>query len=46
MFEEHDKVYLKISPNKGFVRFGKKGKLIYRYVGAYKILQWVGKVVY
>ena len=26
-FEEGDKVYLKISPMKGVVRFGKKGKL-------------------
>ena len=26
-FEDCDKVYLKISPMKGVVRFGKKGKL-------------------
>ncbi|TMX05236.1 hypothetical protein EJD97_000311 [Solanum chilense] len=30
-FEEGDKVYLKISPMKGVVRFGKKGKLSPRY---------------
>ena len=31
-FEEGDKVYLKISPMKGVVRFFKKGKLSPRYV--------------
>ena len=45
-FEESDKVYFKISPMKGVVRFGKKGKLSPRYVGPYEILQWVGKVAY
>ena len=38
-FEEGDKVYLKISPMKEVMRFGKKGNLIPRYVGPYKILQ-------
>ena len=32
-FQEGDKMYLKISPMKGVVRFGKKGKLSPRYVG-------------
>ena len=41
-----NKVYLKISPIKGVVRFGKKGKLSPRYVGPYEILQRVGKVAY
>ena len=45
-FEEGDKVYLKISPVKGVVRFGKKGKLSPHYVGPYGILQRVGKVAY
>ena len=45
-FEDGDKVYLKISPMKGFFRFGKKGKLSPRYVGDYKILQRVCKVSY
>ena len=45
-FEEGDKVYLKISPMKEVVRFGKKGKLSPRYVGPYEILQRVGKVAY
>ena len=43
-FEEGDKVYMKISPMKGVVRFCKKGKLSPRYVGPYEILQRVGKV--
>ena len=45
-FEKGDKVYLKISPLKGVVRFGKKGKLSPLYVGPHKILQRVGKVSY
>ena len=43
-FEKYDKVYLKISPMKGVVRFSKKGKLNHRYVGLYEILQRVGKL--
>ena len=45
-FEEGDKVFLKISPMKGVVRFVKKGKLSPRYVGPYKIFQRVCKVAY
>ena len=45
-FEEGDKVYLKISPMKGVVRFVKKVKLSPRYVVPYEILQRVGKVAY
>ena len=45
-FEGYDKVYFKISPMKGVVRFGKKGTLSPRYVGPYEILQMVGKVAY
>src|SRR5688572_23014782 len=36
-FEVSDWVYLKISPMKGVMRFGKKGKLSPRYIGPYKI---------
>lgn len=39
-------VYLKISPMKGIMRFGKKVKLSSRYVGPYEVLQWVEKVAY
>ncbi|WMV41070.1 hypothetical protein MTR67_034455 [Solanum verrucosum] len=45
-FEENDWIYLKISPMKGVMRFGKKGKLSPRYVGPYHILRRVGKVAY
>ena len=45
-FEKGDKVYLKISPMKGVVRFCKKVKLSPCYVGPYDILQRVGKVAY
>ena len=37
---------LKISPWKGVVRFGKRGKLSPRYIGPYKIIKRVGEVAY
>ncbi|GJR73900.1 putative reverse transcriptase domain-containing protein [Tanacetum coccineum] len=45
-FEVGDKVILKVSPWKGVVRFGKRGKLNPRYVRPFKVLAKVGKVVY
>ncbi|WMV26151.1 hypothetical protein MTR67_019536 [Solanum verrucosum] len=45
-FEVGDWVYLKISPMKYVMRFGKNGKLSPRYVGPYKILKCVGKFGY
>ncbi|GJS84961.1 putative reverse transcriptase domain-containing protein [Tanacetum coccineum] len=41
-----DKVILKVSPWKGVVRFGKRGKLNPRYVGPFKMLENVGEVAY
>nr|GFC04154.1 reverse transcriptase domain-containing protein [Tanacetum cinerariifolium] len=41
-FQVGDKVMLKVSPLKGVVRFGKRGKLNPRYVGPFKILERVG----
>ncbi|XP_010666675.1 uncharacterized protein LOC104883811 [Beta vulgaris subsp. vulgaris] len=41
-----DKVFLKVSPTKGMMRFGKKGKLCAKYVASYEILQRIGKVAY
>jgi hypothetical protein len=41
-----EKVLLKVSPWKGVVHFGKKGKLVPRYVGPFKILERIGLVAY
>jgi hypothetical protein len=45
-FMEGDKVFLKVSPMKGVMRFGKKGKLSPRFIGPYEILERIGKVAY
>lgn len=34
-----DKVFMKVSPTKGMMRFRKKGKLSAKYVDLYEILQ-------
>ncbi|GJV40603.1 putative reverse transcriptase domain-containing protein [Tanacetum coccineum] len=38
-FQVKDKVMIKVSPWKGVVRFGKRGKLNLRYVGLFKVLE-------
>ncbi|XP_070050687.1 uncharacterized protein [Nicotiana tomentosiformis] len=45
-FKEDDWVFLKVSPMKGIMWFGKKGKLCPRYVGPYKIIQRISQVDY
>ncbi|GKC11507.1 putative reverse transcriptase domain-containing protein [Tanacetum coccineum] len=45
-FQVRDKVMLKVSPWKGVIRFGKRGKLNPRYIGHFKILGKVRTVAY
>ncbi|KAL4273461.1 hypothetical protein GQ457_13G029050 [Hibiscus cannabinus] len=41
-----DRVFLKVSPWKKVMRFGRKGKLSPRYIGPYEIVERVGSVAY
>nr|GEW97866.1 putative reverse transcriptase domain-containing protein [Tanacetum cinerariifolium] len=45
-FSVCDYVLLKVSPWKGVVRFGKKGKLAPRFVGPFETIEKVGPVAY
>ena len=45
-FQVGDQVFMRISPWKGVLRFGKKGNLCPRYMGPYEILERIGKVAY
>ncbi|KAJ9545109.1 LOW QUALITY PROTEIN: hypothetical protein OSB04_024816 [Centaurea solstitialis] len=45
-FQVGDRVLLKVSPWKGLIRFGKKGKLSPRFVGLFKIKERIGPVAY
>ncbi|GKB12638.1 putative reverse transcriptase domain-containing protein [Tanacetum coccineum] len=45
-FQVGDKVMLKVSPWKGVICFGKRGKLSPRYIGLFKIIERIGPVAY
>ena len=41
-----EKVFLKVSPWKKVMRFGKRGKLSPRFIGPYEVIEKVGPVAY
>ena len=45
-FKVGDRVFLKVSPWKGILRFLRRGKLRPRYIGPYEIIAIVGQVAY
>ena len=45
-YEIDEKVFLKVSPWKKVMRFGKNGKLSPRFIGSYEVIEKVGQVVY
>ena len=45
-FQVEDQVFMRISPWKGLLRFGKKGKFSPRYMVPYEIDERIGKVAY
>ncbi|XP_070054228.1 uncharacterized protein [Nicotiana tomentosiformis] len=46
VFQVYDWVFLKVTPKKGVMRFGKKGKLSPRYIGLHMIIRKVGQIAY
>ena len=45
-FKVEDHLFLKVMPKREMVRFGKRGKLLPRFVGPFEILERVGTVAY
>ena len=45
-YEVGDKVFLKVSPRRKILRFGKKGKVSPRFIILYEILERIGPVAY
>ena len=45
-FEVRDHVFLQVMPKRGVVRFGKRGKLLPRFIRPFEILEMAGTVAY
>ena len=45
-FQVGEKVFLKVSPWRGIMRFGNKAKLSPRYIGPYEIIEKIGPLAY
>ena len=45
-YQVGDKVFLRVSPWKGIMRFGNKGKLSPRYIGPYEIIEKISPLAY
>ncbi len=39
-------MWIKVSPMKGVMRFGKKGKLLFRYIWAFQVMARIGSVAH
>ena len=45
-YDIYEKAFLKVSPWKKVMQFGKKGKLSPRFIGQYQVIEKVGPVAY
>ena len=45
-FEVGDHIFLRVSPTKGVMRFGRRGKFSPRYIGPFQVLERKGEVAY
>ena len=45
-FEVSDRVFSKVMPKRGVIRFGKRGKLSPRCIGPFEVLERIGTVAY
>ena len=45
-FSIRDQVFVKVSPMKCVIRFGKSGKLALRFIGPFRVVERIGKLAY